>query len=122
MKRNRYWLILLVILLLGSSAAALFMQRAPGSVARIYQDGVLIKSLDLSDVTEPHSFTVEHGSGENVILIERGRIKVAEATCPDLLCVGQGWLRSARPIVCLPHRLVVTLNRQSDNGPDAVTG
>ena len=122
MKRNRYWIILLVIIVLASSAAALFIQRAPGDIVRIYQDGVLIKSIDLSEIEEPQQFTVEFGSGENVIVAERGRIKVSSATCPDLLCVRQGWLRSARPIVCLPHRLVITMDRPSSFDLDVVTG
>ena len=122
MKRNRFWIILIAVILLGASTAALVPRRAPGSVARIYRDGVLIESIDLMEITEPHSFTIEYGSGENVILVERGRIKVMEATCPDLLCVRQGWLQSARPIVCLPHRLVIRLDRPSDPGLDAVTG
>ena len=122
MKRNRYWIIMIVVILLGSTAAALVPWRVQGSVARIYQDGVLIESIDLLEITEPHSFTIEYGSGKNVILVEHGRIKVVEASCPNRLCVRQGWLQSARPIVCLPHRLVIRLDRHVDLGLDAVTG
>ena len=94
------------------SAVFILLQRgrAPAPVARISRDGVLLEEIDLSRVDEPYSLTLEDESGRNVLSVERGRVRVSEADCPDQVCVKQGWVSSgAAPIVCLPHKLVVEL-------------
>ena len=94
------------------SAVFILLQRgrAPAPVARISRDGVLLEEIDLSRVDEPYSLTLEDESGRNVLSVERGRVCVSEADCPDQVCVKQGWVSNgAAPIVCLPHKLVVEL-------------
>ena len=61
----------------------------------------------------------------NVICVENGEVYMKEANCRDGLCVQQGRMRSAaKTIVCLPHRLVVTLSgepiRQEDEDLDVI--
>lgn len=49
---------------------------------------------------------------ENVIAVEGGAVWMQSANCRDQLCVQQGCTRSAgKQIVCLPHRVVVSLER-----------
>ena len=49
---------------------------------------------------------------ENVIAVEGGSVWMQSANCRDQLCVQQGRTRSAgKQIVCLPHRVVVSLER-----------
>lgn len=49
---------------------------------------------------------------ENVIAVEDGAVWMQSANCRDQLCVHQGRTRSAgKQIVCLPHRVVVSLER-----------
>jgi len=62
--------------------------------------------------------------GNNIISVEQGRIRVFAASCPDLICVRQGWVSNGLvPIVCLPNRLVITLDDgNNDKGVDAVVG
>ena len=94
------------------SAVFIMLQRGrvPAPVARISRDGVLLEEIDLSRVDEPYSLTLEDESGRNVLSVERGRVRVSEADCPDQVCVKQGWVSNgAVPIVCLPHKLVVEL-------------
>ena len=65
---------------------------------------------------------MEWEGGYNLIEVERGRIRVAEADCPDQVCVRQGWIsNSVVPIACLPHKLVVQLESAS-GGVDGATG
>lgn len=114
MVKTRTWIVILLILLLLSGGAALWLNSrpAPGLVANIYQDGVCIRSIDLSQVTATETYTVESGSGVNLIQVEPGRIRILEADCPDQVCVRAGWRTdSAAPIVCLPHRLVIRLEQ-----------
>lgn len=105
----------IVCLLLGAvaaSAAWLLLRRedAPSPTARITRDGVLLEEIDLDKVEEPRSFVLEDGSGTNTVQVEKGRIRILEADCPDQVCVNQGWISSgAVPIICLPHRLIIEI-------------
>jgi hypothetical protein len=88
----------------------------------IWQDGELIKTIDLSAVTSEYELTVEYEGRKNVIRVGPGRIEVLEADCPDGTCVKRGELSSGRtPIVCLPNRLVIRY-MDSPGGIDAVAG
>lgn len=124
MKTQKFWLLLVgAILLVSAAASALVLRGRTGrATARIYQDGACVRTIALDDVNEPFSFTVEWEDGYNVIEVERGRIRVAEADCPDQICVRQGWIsNSVVPIACLPHRLVIQLDSDG-GGVDGVTG
>ena len=125
MRSNWFWIAALGALVLISVAAMLLLERAPAGRANVYQDGVLVESINMSAVAEPYSFTVTGAAGYNVITVESGLICVSDASCPDKLCVRQGWVGSnAIPIVCLPHRLVIRLELESSAYPevDAVVG
>ena len=73
-------------------------------VAEIYQNGELIRTVPLSENTE---FTITCGSGFNVVTVSEGKICVSSADCPDKVCVNQGKISGAIPIVCLPHKLEI---------------
>ncbi len=111
MIKTKTWIFIFILVLLVCTAVTVMLYTgAPeASVAEIYQDGQLIKTIDLNQVKEPYSFVIEDESGgSNTVLVEPGRICISEADCPDQICVHQGWLKdNAAPIVCLPHRLVI---------------
>lgn len=110
-----------VLLVSAAGAIAVLCGMSAGVVANIYQDGVCLASIDLASVGESYTITVP-GAVQNVISVEAGRICVSSATCPDQVCVRQGWItNSVVPVVCLPNRLVI----QIENTPgdlDAVAG
>ena len=93
------------MLLGGALALFLYVTRQDGGYVSVQMDGELAMELPLSEDTR-----LVLGSGEhtNVLVIENGTAQVAEATCPDQICVSQGAIRYAgESIVCLPHKLVV---------------
>ena len=124
MKSNKFWIILLGGVVITSIITMFLLSRVPAGYAHIYQDGKLTETVNLSGVSEPYMFSAASGFGVNLIDVEPGRIRVLEASCPDGLCVRQGWVSSGFvPIVCLPNRLVITFEGgHSDNGVDAVVG
>lgn len=77
--------------------------------AYIYQNDKLIKTVDLSDVSEPYRITIEtEDGGSNVLEVRQGSIGVVEASCPDHLCKNMGFIsNSLMPITCLPNHLVI---------------
>lgn len=92
--------------------------------AKIYKDGILIKTIELSSLESAEEFIVksEDGKHENIILAEQDGISVKSASCPDKLCVGQGKIKnSSAPIVCLPNHVVIKIENNADNDADAVS-
>ncbi|MCM1327117.1 MAG: NusG domain II-containing protein [Bacteroidales bacterium] len=93
------------------------------TVADIYQNGHLLQSIPLNAAKEPFSFTV---TGENTcfneITVKDGGICISNASCPDKLCMHQGYIRSSLlPITCLPNKLVIQIREIGDNTPDMIT-
>ena len=106
--------VILFLLLAAVAASAAWLLLRDGDTdaptARILRDGVLLEEIDLDQVDEPRSLVLEDESGSNTVQVERGRIRISAADCPDQVCVKQGWVSNgAAPIVCLPHKLVVEL-------------
>lgn len=88
-----------------------------GYIADIYQNGVLLQSIDLSQIAESYTFTVTGENGcTNEIGVRPGSIGILSADCPDRLCVRQGFISdSLLPITCLPNRLVIQLRPLSEH-------
>ena len=109
--KGKVIMFLLLAAVVASAAWLLLRDRGEGSpVARITRDGVLLEEIELDEVGEPYSFTLEDESGTNTISVEQGRIRVSAADCPDRVCVNQGWISNGTvPIICLPHRLVIEI-------------
>ena len=81
-----------------------------GTVAVISVDGVEYQRVDLSKVTESYDIDIDTQYGHNTVHVEPGRISIAQADCPDGVCVRQGAIsRGGVPIVCMPHRLIVEI-------------
>lgn len=125
MIKTRYWIIGILAVLAVCIIALFFIygNDADGENLRaeIYLDGECIETIDLSQVTEPYSFTVKGRVGENIISVEPDRICVSEADCPDQVCVHQGWeATTAKPIICLPNRLVIRLVSSEEPEIDGV--
>ena len=78
-----------------------------GQKVEVISDGRRIRVLDLA--REPQGMIeIRSKLGYNILQIENGTIRVAEADCPNHDCIKMGILRAANlPIVCLPHRMTV---------------
>ena len=124
--KNDILLILGALLLAGLLWGALRLTAAQGAEAVVTVDGVTEAVLPLtrdgSYTLDAARFGGEDGVCANRITVENGRVCVSEANCPDRICVRRGWIRFAgESIVCLPHKLVVTV-RGGASGPDAYSG
>lgn len=113
-RKRAILLTVLFLLLLLSSILAIFYIRSSRSAsftAEIYQNGSLLHSIRLDEVTASYTMTISSDDGGcNVIEVRPGAIGILSADCPDLICVKQGFLTdSLLPITCLPHRLVIRI-------------
>ena len=122
MKGSRFWLCILGAAAALCVGAIVLMNRtaAPGGTAQILQDGQLLYTLAL-DTPRTLTVTAPNG-GSNTITVAGGRICVSHASCPDQVCVKQGWVsRNVVPIVCLPNQLVIQI-KGGESDLDAATG
>lgn len=106
-KRYILGLIAIAVLAIAGIIVYILMKNASvkDPIAEIYQNGVLIRSLPLSEDCE---FTVTCNEGFNTITVKNGAVMISEADCPDKVCVKTGAVSGgAIPIVCLPHRLEI---------------
>ena len=47
-----------------------------------------------------------------------GKIKIADASCPDKLCVNMGYISEPlMPITCLPNHLVIRIVNDGEESP-----
>lgn len=84
----------------------------------IYRNGQRVKTLPLS---QDDSFTLE-GDYTNLIVVENGRVRVAESTCPGKDCVHSGSIGAAgRSLVCLPNGVEIRIVGKAD-GVDFAVG
>jgi len=120
MKKTKNDIMLVAALLLLALAVwgVVKLTEKPGAVAVVTVDGTEVGRYPLSeDITESLA------GGGNVLRIEAGEAYIEHADCPDLLCVKQGRIKSAgESIVCLPHKLVVTVYGGETPDIDAVAG
>lgn len=71
------------------------------------------------DQEQTIEITNEDGLVTNVLVIKDGKADITDAACPDKLCVHQKAIdRAGENLVCLPNRVVVTVERESDTELD----
>ena len=116
---------LIVVLLVAAAAAYFgirFYQKAntKEAVAVVTVDGVEYGRYPLNeDRTE--RITLENGS-YNVLAIKDGYADMTEASCPDQICVNHSKIsRKNETIVCLPDKVVVTIENGEKEDIDLLT-
>lgn len=119
LKEYRKDLILILAVLVGAGliAGAFALARKPGAYVRVERNGKTIALYPLNEdrrevFPEEDGFALNSGEGNagNVLVIENGAVHMESASCPDKLCVKQGAKSQVgETIVCLPHRLAVTV-------------
>ena len=121
LKSHRNDAILIATLLLAWGALLLWLglTRQIGGVARVQIDGETVMELPLSQDARVELGEPGHG---NTLVIENGAAQVIAADCPDQVCVRQGAVRyNGESIVCLPHKLIVSIEGGGSNGVDGST-
>lgn len=73
-------------------------------------------------LSEDATIDIVSDLGTNQLVINNHKASVKEATCPDKLCVHQKSIsKTGETIVCLPNKMVVTVNNSESNELDAIT-
>lgn len=110
--------LLLIVVLLG---AAFFFLRGEGNTVTVTVDG---KTFGTYSLSEDRTVEIRTGEGDqelNLLIIKDGKAYVETATCPDGICAAHKPIsRDGESIVCLPHKVVITVTQADGEGPDIV--
>ena len=124
MKKNDIILIavLLVVALLTAGGMRIWQMNNTKDTANVVVtiDGQVYGTYPLSkDMTE----RIELPDGAyNILTISGGYADVTEASCPDQICVKHNHIKySKESIVCLPNKVVVTVEGGEENEIDGST-
>ncbi len=98
----------------------IFFGKKDGKIAVVYQDGVIIKKIDLEKINDPYQIRVDGGDGcYNIIDVRPGKIGIIEASCPDKICINMGYISDGiLPVTCLPNKLVIKIEDNRSNDTD----
>ncbi len=109
-KQKTICLTLIVLLVFGAFLGMIFIkgERIADSVACIYSDSELIKTIELHN-DDDYTFVVTNKDGkENTVQVKNGTIGVISADCPDKICVNTPHISDGlQPVVCMPNHLVI---------------
>ena len=120
--KNDLILIAALLLILSLAGLAFYFLRGEGDTVTVEIDGKLYGTYALSEDRSVEIRTGEGGEALNLLVIKDGKAFVETATCPDGICAAHKPIfREGESIVCLPHRVVVTVRTTSDkDAPDVV--
>ena len=120
--RNDIILVAVVLLIAFIGGIYLFCFRAEGNTVTVTVDGEYFGEYSLSEDMEEYIYSGENNAQYNHLVIREGKAFVDKASCPDGICSDHSAIfRDGESIICLPNKVVVTVNsRVSDDAPDAV--
>lgn len=118
--KNDILLVLALLILGGGLWLYTTVTRETGAEVVVSVDGTELCRLPLSEDAE---FLIGGGEQQNLLVISGGEAHIAEASCPDHVCVKSGGVSfSGQTIVCLPNKVVVSIAGGADSGIDGVSG
>lgn len=113
--------LLIIFLVISTVLVSVFIYTEPDAntlQVEVCVDGKVIKTYPL-DSDSACDIEEKLPTG-NTLVIEKGLVYIAEADCDDELCVKQGSIKRVNEsIICLPHKLVVRITSDGDEGYDS---
>ena len=121
-RRNDVIFIAALLAILILAGCAFYFLRGEGNTVTVELDGKEYGNYLLSEDRVIEIRTGEDDEELNLLVIEDGKARVERATCPDGICAAHKPIfREGESIVCLPHRLVITVRTESNGDePDIV--
>ncbi|HOO68250.1 MAG TPA: NusG domain II-containing protein [Bacilli bacterium] len=109
-KSDKILIIILVIILLVVFLLKIIF-KTDSTYANVYYENNIIKTIDL---TIDATYTVEGYNGDVVIEVLDNKIRVTEENSPLHICSKQGWVSDGTPIICLPNKIIIKIENNSD--------
>ncbi len=119
MKRRDLILIVVVLVIALLSFGGMKLMQKSGSTVIVTVDSEIVFSGNLS---EDATFDVPLDEGENKVIIKKGKAFMDHADCPDQICVDHKPIsKTGETIVCLPHKVVVSIEDGEESDVDMMT-
>ena len=120
-KHGDIWLILGVLAIAAGLFAMLWFTPGESRMVEVRVDGTVYTTLPLDT---PATLKIPGINGvTNTLVIADGRASMTHAACPDGLCVRTGKIsKVGETIICLPHKLSVTVTGEAEEGPEIIPG
>ncbi len=121
-RRNDWIFVLSLLLVVSLAGVALFFLRGEGDTVIVTVEGEIYGTYPLDRDITVEIRTGAEEQNRNVLVIREGKARVEEATCPDGICAAHKPIsREGESIVCLPHRVVITVHAENgDQEPDII--
>ena len=121
--RNDVIFIAALLAIVALAGLFVFLFRQPGDTVVVTIDGEHYATYSLNENMTVPIHTGQDGEQINVLIIRDGQAHLQEASCPDGICAAHKPIhREGESIVCLPHRVVITVHSTSEqDAPDIVT-
>ncbi len=117
--KNDIIFIAAILAVVAIAAVALLLLRGEGSTVTVEVDRQIIGTYSLA-IDRVVDITTDDGE-MNRLVIRDGKAFMESATCPDGVCVSHRPIsREGETIVCLPHKVVVTVIGGNENEPDVI--
>jgi len=93
-------------------------------IAAIYKDGTVYKRIDLNAIASLYDIQVYGRDGSrNTVRLETGQVYMAAADCPDQICVNHVPISDGvEPIVCLPNKVTIQIEKTEGDNADTFAG
>ena len=116
-RKGDLWLLGGVLLVALSLLLCRTLFARQGALVSVSVNGDTVKVFNVTDDVSQY---IEGVGGQNHIRIENGQVWIDDADCPQGICQHHAPISHVGDsIICLPHRLTVTILGESDT-PDAV--
>ena len=108
---------LILLSIMGTLAVKNIQQQ--GNTVTIKVAGKIVHSLNLKQDQE---LVVNGPVGQTHIQIQHGKVRVVSSDCPHKICVKTGWIhKSGDLIVCVPNKVVITIEGENNNYFNVIT-
>lgn len=87
-------------------------------------DNKLVKEIPINNSNESKIYSFNFNNHTGYIESKSGKVRMLEMSkelCPNGICSDTGWIdKSYQSIVCLPNKIVITVEGKEDNGIDVI--
>lgn len=120
--RNDFIFIVALLLVVSALGLGFYLFRGEGNTVIVTVDKKEVGRYPLSKDTTVEICTGKEREELNLLVIKDGKAYVETATCPDGICAGHKPIsREGESIVCLPHKVVITIDSTETNEePDII--
>lgn len=120
--RNDVIFIVVLLLIVTTLGLCFYLFRGEGDMVVVTVDGKEFGRYSLAEDVTVEIRTGAQGEELNLLVIKGGQAYVETATCPDGICAGHKSIkRDGESIVCLPHKVVITVyTSEEKDAPDIV--